>query len=163
MDEAIFFKDSENTLFIRAQGHVTAALCPELKAKAFSRLDAAPPIRAVYIDLATCEYMDSTFLGLIVGINKRYKARNGSAVVLLHVNQTCLSLLKTIGVLRLVEISDEDRPFPKLMEVISLGPRATAEFILDAHEELSDLSEENKTRFSTLTQTLRTSIKKTEN
>ena len=77
MDEAIFFKESDETIYIRAQGHVTASLCPELKSKAFARLALKPSVQAVYFDLSTCEYMDSTFLGLIVGINKRFKASGG--------------------------------------------------------------------------------------
>lgn len=158
MDEAVWYREAEDGIYIRVKGHMTAALCPELKAKSFARLDAEKPVGAVWLDLGACEYMDSTFLGLIVGLNKRFKARGGKAIVLLHVNQTCLGLLKTIGVLKLVEISSEDKRFPEPMESIGPGPRATAEFLLDAHEELSGLSEENKARFSTLTKALKDSI-----
>jgi anti-anti-sigma factor len=160
VDEALYFREFGDELFIRAMGHLTAALCPELKSRTFPRIDADPQLAAVYFDLSACEYMDSTFLGFIVGLNKRLKARSGKAVVLLHVNPTCLSLLKTIGVLKLVELSDEDKAFPEPMEKVGPGPRATAEFLLNAHEELTDLSEENKARFSTLTNALKDSIKK---
>lgn len=162
MEEAVFYKESEAVMYIKAEGHVTAAICPEVKVKAFARLEEKPEIASIYVDLHACEYMDSTFLGLIVGLNKRFKARAGRPLVLLHVNPTCLGLLKTIGVLKLVEISDEDRIFPQPMEKIGFGPRATAEFLLDAHEELTGLSEENKARFSSLTKALKDSIDKGE-
>lgn len=158
MDEALFYKESEGIIYIRAQGHLTAALCPQLKAKAFARIESDPPIQAVYLDMAPCEYMDSTFLGLVVGLNKRYKAAGGPSIVLLRPSQTCLGLLRTIGVTKLVTISDEEVPFPQLMESMAPGPRATAEFLLDAHENLSEISEDNRSRFSTLTKTLKDSI-----
>jgi anti-anti-sigma factor len=160
VEEAVFYKDADAVMYIKADGHVTAALCPEVKAKAFARLEEAPAIASIYVELSDCEYMDSTFLGLIVGLNKRFKAKSGHPLVLLHANPTCLGLLKTIGVLKLVEVSNEERSFPMPMERISLGPRASASFLLDAHEELSDISEENKARFSSLTKALRDSIDK---
>ncbi len=160
MEEAIFIKEEAEALYIRAQGHVTATLCPELKARAFTRLETAPAPKAVYVDLGPCEYMDSTFLGLLVGLNKRFKQSVGKPIVLLHANETCLGLLKTIGVLKLVELSNEEVAFPRMLERLSAGPRATAEFLLDAHEELADISEENKRRFSTLTDALKDALGK---
>ena len=162
MDEAFFFKDTDEGMFVRAQGHVTASRCPELKGRIFSRLDKAPAPTAVYFDLSDCEYMDSTFLGLIVGVNKRYKGLSQKRVTVLHANPTCMGLLRTIGVTRLVDISDEDVALPHDMEEIGPSPRATAEFILDAHENLSELSEENRNRFAGLTRILCESTDKKE-
>ena len=104
--------------------------------------------------------MDSTFLGLLVGLNKRFKALSGRPITLVRVNSTCGGLLRTIGVTKLVEIADTSPDFPKIMERVGPGPRATAEFLLDAHEELSGLSDENKARFSTLTETLKSALGK---
>ncbi len=160
MEEAVYYGESGGELFIKVLGHMTAALCPELKARAFARLDGEESVAGVFFDLRSCEYMDSTFLGLIVGVNKRFKAKSGKPVLLLHVNPTCMGLLKTIGVLRLVELSDEEKRFPEPMEAIGPGPRATAEFLLNAHGELSEISEENKSRFATLTKALKDSLGK---
>ncbi len=158
MAEAAFIKESDDGIFVRVQGHLTAQLCPELKARIFKRLEKAPVPSGIYMDLAEAEYMDSTFLGLIVGINKKYKALCGKPLCLVHVNETCGGLLHTIGVLKLVDIRDEGPEFPKMMDRIEPGARATAEFLLDAHEELAGLSDENRARFSTLTDALRSAL-----
>jgi hypothetical protein len=79
--------------------------------------------------------------------------------VLLKANEACRGLLRTIGVLSLVDLVDEDVALPTDMERIADGTRATAQFILDAHEELSALSEENRDRFSTLSALLKGSVK----
>ncbi|MEI6386854.1 MAG: STAS domain-containing protein [Spirochaetota bacterium] len=167
MEEALFARAVDDRLFIRATGHVTAALCPELKAKCFARLENSAPISGIFMDLSQCEYMDSTFLGLIVGLTKKLMAKTGRKLTIVGTSDTCIGLLKTIGVLGLVESLREGPDFPEL-ERIGKGPSASsldatsdaasAEFILDAHEELAAISDENRDRFSSLNTMLRESI-----
>ena len=109
MEETAYFKEDGETVFVRAEGHVTAAVCPGLKARLFARLDAQPRAKAVFFDLSACEYMDSTFLGLIVGAQKRFQAAGGDKIVILQANEACRGLLRTIGVLGFVRLSDEKR------------------------------------------------------
>ena len=164
MEEATFYKSEDSIIYIKATGHVTALVCPELKAAVFERLDMDPPVGEIYVDLSDCEYMDSTFLGLIVGTQKRFARLKGSTqigsgrIVLLSVNEACRGLLRTIGVLGMVELSDAPVPFPAELERISGEGKTSARFLLDAHEELSDLSSENRRRFATLTTVLRSVV-----
>ncbi len=162
MEEAVFYKSEGNTIFMKATGHVTALACPPLKAAVFARLESQPLVERVYLDLSACEYMDSTFLGLIVGTQKRFArldcAGMQGRIVLLGVNDACKGLLRTIGVLGMVELSDALVAFPGDIERLSGESRASARFLLDAHEELSDLSDDNKKRFSTLTAVLKSAV-----
>jgi anti-anti-sigma factor len=160
VEEAIYMGMDGDRIYVRATGHITAALCPELKTKCFARFEVAPPVSAVYIDLSSCDYMDSTFLGLIVGLTKRLMAKARKKLTIVAANDACLGLLKTIGVLGLLEDSRESPPFPERMERIGRGSAATAEFLLDAHEELSSLSDDNRAKFSALTSLLRDSMRK---
>jgi len=150
VEEAVFLKETNNRIYIRATGHVTANSCPELKTRVFDRLDAKPPVDDVEFDLSECEYMDSTFMGLIVGFNKRFKRFSEKPIRLSCISETCLKLLKTIGVARLVEISDSASKFPEPLERLGSGRKAGAALVLKAHEELIELSEENERRFSAL-------------
>lgn len=144
---------------MKATGHVTALVCPPLKSAVFERLDANPPAEAIYLDLSECEYMDSTFLGLIVGTQKRFARLSApgerKTIVLLRVNEACRGLLRTIGVLGMVELSEEKVPFPPDLPRLAGETKTSARFLLDAHEELSALSPDNRQRFSTLTSVLR--------
>ncbi len=158
MEEAAYYGKAEGICAIRAEGHMTAHLCPSLKARIHSDLDSAEPPRGVHFDLVACEYMDSTFLGLIVGICKRLKALNGAKPVLHGTNEACTGLLKTIGVLGLVELSSGPAPLVEGMERVEGGQKATARFMLDAHENLSDLSDENRSRFAGLASALRKAL-----
>jgi anti-anti-sigma regulatory factor len=159
VEEAVFYKSEGSAIYAKATGHVTALVCPPLKAAIFERLDAEPAVDRVYFDLSDCEYMDSTFLGLIVGTQKRFARLTGTSkrpfITLLDVNDACKGLLRTIGVLGMVELSEASVAFPPDLARISSEGRASARFLLDAHDELASLSEENRKRFSTLTTVLK--------
>jgi anti-anti-sigma regulatory factor len=155
VEEAAYYKEADGIAYIRAEGHVTARLCPAIKARVFGRLDSPPPLEGIGFDLSSCEYMDSTFLGLIVSFCKRLASVNGRKPILHGTNEACQGLLRTIGVLGLVELSDEAVPALEGMERIEGGQSATARFLLDAHDALSSLSEENRGRFAALSSVLR--------
>jgi anti-anti-sigma factor len=159
LDEALYYGSIGDSLYIKAEGHVTAARCPELKALAFARLDASPPPASVIVDLGSCEYMDSTFLGLLVGLTKRLLRVSGKPITLRGANATCQGLLKVIGVTRLVEISAEPPAPPEGLQRVG-GGRASAEFLIEAHEELAEISPENRDRFGSLLGVLKGSLKK---
>ena len=161
VEEALFVKTVDDRIYIKARGHVTAILCPELKTTCFTRFEAKPPVVEVNVDLTECDYMDSTFLGLIVGLTKRLNAASKRKITIFGANSSCLGLLKTIGVLGLVETGAEPVDFPAILDQVGRGSAATAEFLLDAHEELSSLSDENRAKFSALTTMLRDSLKET--
>ncbi len=150
MEEALFVKEMNNRIYMRAQGHITANSCTELKARVFDRLEAKPAVEDMLLDLSGCEYMDSTFMGLIVGFNKKFMRFSARPLRLFGLGETCAKLLKTIGVLRLVSVEDGMPPFPEPLERLGSGKKAGAGFVLKAHEELMELSEENERRFSAL-------------
>lgn len=155
MEEAAYYGEREGTVYVKAEGHVTARLCPAIKAKLLIRIDAQPPVRGMGFDLSACEYMDSTFLGLIVNLCKRLSAAGARKPTLYGTNDACKALLRTTGILGLVELSEEAAPALPSAERIESGPSATARFLLDAHDALSGLSEENRGRFAALSSVLR--------
>jgi anti-anti-sigma factor len=162
VEEAVYYATEGSTIYARATGHMTALACPPLKAAIFGRLEAEPPVERILLDLSDCEYMDSTFLGLIVGTQKRFQKVPGAAgrrpLMLLGVNDACKGLLRTIGVLGMVELSEGEPGFPRDLPRVTSDSKASARFILDAHEELSGMSEDNRKRFSTLTTVLRSAV-----
>lgn len=160
VEEALYLAEENNKLYIRATGHVTAQLCAELKARVFDRLDLKPPVDAVYVDLSQCEYMDSTFMGLLVGFNKRFLRLSERPISVLRANDVCKKLLSTIGVARLVDMSDDAIAFPAEQERIGALRQADAALLLDAHDNLIELSDENERKFSALRSVLSDQIDK---
>jgi anti-anti-sigma factor len=149
LEEAILYKDNGDSIYVKAKGHIRAAICTGLRDLVYARLE-QPGINNVYIDLSECDYMDSTFMGLIVSFKKKMSANSRGNVHIVKANEVCLGLLKTIGLTRLVTVDNADIDFPPFMEDIVEKDKATAQFILDVHENLMDISDENKNRFSSL-------------
>jgi len=158
VEEALFMGEAEDVLYIKAQGHITANSCPELKNRVFSRLEARLAPANIVVDLEACEYMDSTFMGLLVGFNKRFLRVAEKPITILRSNETCLRLLKTIGVTRLVQLSDDPVHFAGSLQDLSAAARPEARMLLDAHEDLMELSDENQRRFAGLHKVLSKSL-----
>lgn len=158
MSETILYGETPQGIYIRAKGHLTAKLCADVRTRAFERIESGDAVPACYLDLSECEYMDSTFLGLIVGINKKLRKASGAEVVILHAEPACVELLKSIGVAKLVRLEDGGVEFPAAMQDLTGDVKATPEFILDAHENLSELSDVNRKRFAVLQDILKRQI-----
>ncbi len=158
MDEMIFYKKEADTVYIRATGHITANSCSQLKDRVFEDFDSDAAPQNIFIDLSQCEYMDSTFMGLIAGFNKRLLRQGKGPLTLYKVNETCQKLLKTMGIANLVTISEDLPQFPAMMETMNASEDASPEFILDSHNNLIELSEENEKRFATLRSILQNTI-----
>ncbi len=150
MGEALFYKEKDNVLYLRAEGHVTAALCADLRERVFARFEESPAVRAVLIDLSSCDYMDSTFMGLIVGFNKRLARSSSVRLSIVSPTETARELLSGLGLAALVDIVETAEPFPDGMENVVKTKSANADLLLKAHENLMELSEENRQKFALL-------------
>jgi len=149
VEEALQYGEDGNALYVRAQGHIGTRLCADLKAKVFSRLEAQPPVQRLYVDLSSCSYMDSTFMGLLVGFNKRLLRFSEKPITILGANETCEKLLRTIGLTRMVEMSQESVAFPPTMAALG-SSKADVDMLLGAHRELAAMSPENEEAFAGL-------------
>ncbi len=150
MPEALQYKEKDDVLYVRAEGHVTAALCADLRFLIFARFDAAPPVKTMYVDLSACTYMDSTFMGLLVGFNKRLLKLGSGKLNVVRPTSPAKELLSGLGLLPLIEILEEKVAFPEDMEDVLKTRSTGVDLLLKAHENLMELSDDNVKRFSTL-------------
>jgi anti-anti-sigma factor len=157
--ESLQFQENPTGLFIKARGHITAAVCADLREVILERLgNAAPAILAA--DLEECEYMDSTFMGLLVGFHKRYKTLTGRSLMVLRPSKECVKLLSGLGILKLMEQIDGLTPAsPEQWQDVVHGQKPSAEVILGAHRNLIELSPENQQKFSLLQEALEQEVR----
>lgn len=158
IEEHIYFGLAGDALTIIPVGHITAALCPELKAKIQPFLLPDSRISALRLDLSDCDYMDSTFLGLIIYLSKMMKNAGLGAPSVHMTSEQCMSLFRTMGMLKMLEFSDQPCSRPAQPESLSTQVDITATFLLEAHRELTMLSSENEERFRSLTKALEGSL-----
>jgi anti-anti-sigma factor len=149
--EALFYQEDGTGLFVRAQGHITAAVSTDLRELVIERLARPPAPALLAVDLSACDYMDSTFMGLLVGFHKRYKQLTGKALTVLRPSAECLKLLTGLGILALMTVAaGGDPPSPATWKSIQPRKGPAAEILLKAHQDLSDLSADNDRKFSAL-------------
>jgi anti-anti-sigma factor len=160
VDEILFYRETENRVYFKAKGHITANACLELRNRVLVRMQETPAPEGIHVDLSECEYMDSTFMGLLVGFNKRLTAITGNAIVLYDVNDTCYGLLDALGIAGLVVFKRGTAEFPPEMEELGTPGLANPEFIKNAHENLMVLSERNQKKFELLNSVLTASTDK---
>ena len=127
-------------LWVRIEGRAMADVCPALRAYCESRLDADHP--TLFVDLHECEHFDSTFLGTLLCLQKRYGRPGGDSVVLVSPSETCEQALRRMSAHRLFPFEAHEPPDPSCWtQIAGEGcDRATLEFqqqVVDAHNELA--------------------------
>ena len=108
------------------------------------------------IDFHKCTGMDSTFLGILagLGINLMKNTEDGS-VVLCRLGTRNLELIQNLGLHRLltVDTGDVEKQIKDDTEMQALGDQGklsqveNARLVLQAHENLVEVDESNKTKF----------------
>ena len=129
-----------------------------------------------FVDMSQCQGMDSTFLGVLAGIGLRLtQSGRGGQIHVLNVSSRNMELLQTLGLDRLFDVNIAGRdhtkhPFPAdadfqmlpdsdLAETSkSLNKRDTANFMLDAHNNLIKADPRNAPKFQDLTKFLREKV-----
>jgi anti-anti-sigma factor len=124
--------------------------------------------REFVLDLARCQGLDSTFLGVLAGVALRLRHESdGGTVRVLHANESQRDLIRTLGLDRLFRMEPDgafdaaDEEFEVLpdTDVTALPAAANrdevADLMLQAHADLVVANESNRDRFSEVTRCLR--------
>jgi anti-anti-sigma factor len=154
--DAIFLGSDERGHHLQVRGSIRATHCYPLRERLLSRLDQPGPVPAVFADLSECTYMDSTFIGLLVAVDKKLQKRgDGERLHVLRPTPECRDILEQIGLMEFLLIEDRSVPAPTDMADISGGQgKPGADFVLRAHEALMETSEEAKKKFGLLREML---------
>jgi anti-anti-sigma factor len=161
--EELYLAEQDDMIYVRAVGHITANSCKELKDKVVDRLTHEPRVKDLIVDLSSCDYMDSTFMGVLIGFNKRIREIAGHPLELLKPTQACRTLLANLGVLRLLTILDGDVAVPHEMARIGKSSEAELDTLIAAHDNLIELNEANRAKFELLRKILADQKKKSGN
>lgn len=127
--------------------------------------------RAIVLDMSQCIGMDSTFMGVLAGLAAKLKQRQGE-LVLLNLAARTRSLIATLGLDQIVQAYMPDNTPERYREVEGLrnglaeleaaaaNKAVTAETMLEAHENLVQLSPDNAPRFKDVVAFLREDLKR---
>lgn len=156
----ILFTKKDNTLYITANGHITARYCSQLRDFVTENLQEQTIIDEVYLEMKDCTYMDSTFIGVVAGINKQLKKKLGKKLHIQNIQKTCMDLFNSMSLSSLLDFLEKPVKFPIENNETTNDSLTSSTDIIEAHENLIELSDENKKKFSLINQILNESYKK---
>ena len=166
-EDKILFGVKDNNIFIKAEGHITANQCFSLRECLYKQIPNMCHLICIYIDLSNASYMDSTFLGLLIGIEKKLY---NSVQKHLHIINSCDTAMEYLENLKLnnfltftEKVIPDDIAFKEFDGDIKIDELEKLKVIFNSHKQLCEISKENKEKFKTLQDMLKEQIKDKEN
>lgn len=145
-------------VWIRVQGKGSFQNSPQLR-ECVDRMLVEGERRFV-VDLADCPVMDSTFMGTLTGIARALRAYEGGKLEVLNANTRNVQLIRSLGLDHVFDLdadggtwTEERRAVAarfkqaETLVPVQLNKREQTEFILRAHEELTEADTANAPRF----------------
>ena len=140
----------------------------------FAKCMIAKGEKRVVVDLEDCPVMDSTFMGTLTGISRRLRAVDGELEVI-NANERNQDLIESLGLDYILTLDTDGTAWQEERLAISRQFQAAAadaelepeeltkeqktEFILQAHESLTEANPENIPRFEDVINYLRQEAK----
>ncbi len=151
-----------NKVFIRVTGRGSFKVSATLK-QFIAQVSSQQPVSTVVLDLAECIGMDSTFMGVLAGLSGRLK-QSGQTLELINLSEKNAGLLATLGVDQVVahysHSHGHQMPEQAAQSLSTSGvtKKELAETALQAHQNLVNLSEENRPRFKRVIEYLQADV-----
>lgn len=123
--------------------------------------------RRFVVELSGCGMMDSTFIGVLAGLNRRLQAGEGGGerVELLDPDDCVLHGIENIGILPLFKVTKGDSENGPAFEAVESSQASKEEMVrvsLQAHRELMRENDENVLKFRDVVQFLEEDLKRLE-
>lgn len=113
------------------------------------------------LDLSETTYVDSTFLGLIAKYTMLFKKKNDEFITILKPTEEVLTCLRRTGILKFLIVVDKTLKISgKEVNVENIDNKKLAKHILELHEILMNLNEENRKEFSRVVELMRKGVEK---
>lgn len=148
--DVILVGEDDRGFFLAARGSIRAALCFPLRELLLDRLEEKSDLAAVYGDLSRCLYMDSTFIGLLVAIDRKLQKGSGGRLHVVDPSPECLDLFRQLGLEDILLVETGDLRLPEMRGLDAPSGRPGADFVLRAHEALMETSEQARRKFGML-------------
>lgn len=162
----------ERTAYIRVVERGCFKISSSLKEFGIAAIDQG--INRFILDMSECVGMDSTFMGVVAGLSFRLRQQSGGEIHLIELSSRTKGLLATLGLDQIVRSymagscpENLRMEFKEGSDLSNIGAddtsrQETAEMMLEAHENLVQLTPENLPRFKDVITFLREDIEKAD-
>ena len=153
---------ADDILFIRVIGRGSFKVAAPMKQFIATACD-KHTVKTVVLDLAECIGMDSTFMGVLAGLSGRLKSTDHT-LELINLSEKNANLLATLGVDQVLAFyshahgHDVPEPQAASLSTDQASKKEMAETALQAHQNLVQISAENKPRFKRVIELLKEDV-----
>ncbi len=154
---------NNNDVFIKPIGHITANLSFNLQEYLYNHISEINPCFNMYIDMSLIEYMDSTFLGLLIGLEKKLYKSFSKHLYVVNPSQAAMKYLQHFTMTLFLRI--KEMILPEKISYKNFDNETTAteleklKMVFFSHRNLCTLSEDNRKRIDGLQTFLKKQIK----
>ncbi|MBS3763772.1 MAG: STAS domain-containing protein [Planctomycetes bacterium] len=148
-----------STVYIKPLGYATQD--NSLGLPGFLQAMSRQGCKQAIFDLADCQAMDSTFLGVIASAAMSCVRGDAKNVLILNANEEARRELQLVGLLPKVALKEEECELPEEIEFSQVDfvhlpndERERVKRIKELHEELIKLNERNKENFASFVEML---------
>ena len=138
-----------DSVYVQIKNKASYVNCAPLRSFLHEMFDEGK--RTFVIDFQNCSSMDSTFLGILVGLALQLrKSKEGGSLSLLNLIGRNLETVKNLGIHKIAIVSSGVVSNLKELETLkvkSKDSKVSPEFIYKAHKHLLDLNEKNEKFF----------------
>lgn len=160
---AIDVGTSNGRLYIGLRGRATQRICPTIERIVGDHMDAESPTPGVVLDLDGCGWIDSTFAGWLVGLQRRIGRVPGGSLSLANCSERCRGSLIKMQLEALFPYEEKIEPADVREVSCDTSDRpdsAALRLMLESHEHLASLSESNARVFGPIVETLKQQLYK---
>lgn len=161
-DNKILYSEHDGIHFIRFHGDIMHTLAPALDSF-LKHLSKTPDSNSYLLDLTETHSIDSTMLGLLARISKLAKDQGAPPPTLVCPNEDIIDLLVGIGFDEVFSlVACDGAPLGDGQEIAhaEADDRQLTETMLEAHQELIALKEDNRLLFEDVIELLERTLNK---
>ena len=151
-------------IFIKPEGYITANLCFNLHENLYKKISQMNPCFNIYIDMSNTIYMDSTFLGLLIGLEKKIYNNFDKHLYIINPSSSAKKYFEHYTLTFFLKIKEKKIPddieFARFDDQVEKSDLEKLKLIFSSHQNLCSLNEENKKRFNNLQNFIENEIKK---
>ncbi|MEP0846747.1 MAG: STAS domain-containing protein [Phycisphaerae bacterium] len=153
----------DGALYVGLGGRATQRTCPTVDRLVNDYLATQPGAPRVVIDLLGCEWVDSTFAGWLLAMQKRFQRVPGARLELANCGERCRASLRKMQLGELFSLVDADPPEACRPIHCSTTDRPTkndVQLMIAAHEALASVSADNARVFAPIVQILQQQLQR---
>jgi anti-anti-sigma factor len=162
-DSRVIIGIISNGYIVKVKGKGTMEYCSELFQFLSDKIE-NENIENIYFELSDATYLDSSFIGVIISIQKKLKKLRKGNVLLLNPSKKSKEIMSTMGLLDIMPIQ-EDHTFKNIEVSGEIKKRLEKNYkdikiLLESHQNLMELNNENRKRFSLVEEMLKKDLEK---